>query len=310
MKNCIGMELPRNSEVIFQSGDFCYKFIWNWAKWPEELKGCQVSGVFCDKNDQVYVFNRTERTPIAVFFPDGTFERAFGSGLFVHPHGIFINDKGNLWCADDRGHVIREITPEGEPVRTLGTGIPSDSGYEEGVPWPKDLDTIKRAAPPFNRPTRLVEAPWGELYASDGYANASIHRFSADGTLLQTWGGCGTEPGHFKLPHGIWADIRERIWVTDRENNRTQIFTKEGGFITSFDRMLYPSEIWSDNEKYVYVSEAYGGMTVFDMDLKIVAQIGHYMSQIYAHSICGDRKGNIYFGMIDGVWNLAKMERI
>lgn len=310
MKNCIGKDLPRNSEVIFRSGDFCYKFIWNWAKWPKELKECQVSGVFCDKNDQLYAFNRTENEPIAVFNPDGTFDRAFGSGLFVHPHGIFINNKGNIWCADDRGHVIKEIAPNGDLIRTLGTGIPSDSGYEEGVQWPKDLDTIKRAAPPFNRPTRLVEAPWGDLYASDGYANASVHRFSADGTLIRTWGGCGTQHGHFKLPHGIWADIRERIWVTDRENNRTQLFTKEGEFIRSFDHMLYPSEIWSDNEKYIYVSEAYGGMTVFDMDLNVVAQIGHYMSQIYSHSICGDSQGNIYFGMIDGEWNLAKMERM
>ena len=297
------------SEVYFRSGSFTYRYEWDWVRWPERLKGCQVSGVFCDADDMLYVFNRTPDDPIVVFDPEGRFVRSFGAGEFVHPHGIFITREGNLWCADDRGHVIKLLSPQGEVLQVLGTGVPSDSGYDETVPWPQDLDTIRRAAPPFNRPTRLVQAPWGELYASDGYANASVHRFTSGGVLLQTWGGCGKAPGTFRLPHGIWADSRERIWVADRENDRVQIFTKDGRFLTSFKQMLYPSEFWSDGE-YMYVAEATGGVSIFDLDLNRVAQIGYYMSQLYPHSICGDRQGNLYLGMMQGNWNLARLERI
>ena len=34
-------------------------------------------------------------------------------------------------------------------------------------------------------------SPQGDLYVSDGYGNSRVHRFSADGTLVQSWG----EPG-------------------------------------------------------------------------------------------------------------------
>ena len=48
---------------------------------------------------------------------------------------------------------------------------------------------------PFNRPTRLAVAPSGELYVSDGYGNARVHRLAADGKLVQSWGEPGTQPG-------------------------------------------------------------------------------------------------------------------
>lgn len=305
----IGKDLKRNGEVYFRSGEFSYRYRWDWARWPDYLKDCVVSGVACDSENNVYAFNRTEKWPVAVFDPEGNFVRSFGEGLFIYPHGISAAAGDNFWCADDRRHVVKLLSKTGEVLKTIGTGIPSDSGYDGSVPWPHDLDTIKRAAPPFNRPTRIVESPWGDLYAADGYANAAVHRFSHDLKLIRTWGGRGTEYGKFRLPHGIWADVRERIWVADRENNRVQLFTKDGDFITSFDHMLYPSEIWS-NGKHVYVSEAYGGLSIFDLDLNIVAQIGHYMSQLYSHSIGGDKNGNLYLGMIDGKCNLCKLERV
>ena len=78
---------------------------------------------------------------------------------------------------------------------------------------------------PFNKPTDLARAPNGELYISDGYGNSSVHRFTADGTLIQSWGEPGTGPGQFNLPHGVWVD-GDRVYVADRQNNRVQIFTQ------------------------------------------------------------------------------------
>ena len=60
---------------------------------------------------------------------------------------------------------------------------------------PGNLTTIQHGAEPFNRPTRLSVATNGDLFVSDGYGNARIHRFSADGTLQQSWGGPGKGTG-------------------------------------------------------------------------------------------------------------------
>jgi len=49
----------------------------------------------------------------------------------------------------------------------------------------------------------VAVAPDGELYVCDGYGNARVHRFKADGTLIQSWGEPGIGPGQFNLPHGV-----------------------------------------------------------------------------------------------------------
>ena len=52
----------------------------------------------------------------------------------------------------------------------------------------------------------------------------------------------GREPGHFRLPHGIDVDVRDRVWVADRENARVQLFSNEGEFLREWPNRLRPAE--------------------------------------------------------------------
>ena len=53
----------------------------------------------------------------------------------------------------------------------------------------------------------------------------------ADGTLEKPWGMPGkTAPGKFHVPHGVWVHTDGHVLVADRENNRIQTFSPEGGF--------------------------------------------------------------------------------
>ena len=63
---------------------------------------------------------------------------------------------------------------------------------------------------------------------TDGYGNARVHKFAADGTYLFSWGEPGTGPGQFALPHGVWIDRRGRVLICDRENDRVQVFDQAG----------------------------------------------------------------------------------
>jgi hypothetical protein len=40
-------------------------------------------------------------------------------------------------------------------------------------------------------PTDIDLTPSGEMFITDGYGNARVHKFAADGTLVMSWG----EPG-------------------------------------------------------------------------------------------------------------------
>src|SRR6185369_3048668 len=116
---------------------------------------------------------------------------------------------------------------EGKLLLTLGTsGKPSDTGID-GI----DYRTIKRVGAPFHRPTNIALAADGSIYASDGYGNARVHKFAADGKLLFSWGEPGSGPGQFHVPHGIAVDPNGTVFVADRENSRIQLFTSEGKFL-------------------------------------------------------------------------------
>ena len=178
--------------------DFGYEADDQWAKLPAGWSWTEAVAVATDNEDRVFVFNRGEH-PVVIFARDGTFLGSWGEGLFVRPHGLFIGPDNTVYCTDDTDHTVRAFTPEGRLLLTLGTsGRPSDTGATS-----IDYRTIQRAGPPFHYPTNLALGPTGDLYITDGYGNARVHRFTPDGRLLQSWGEPGSGPGQFHVPHGV-----------------------------------------------------------------------------------------------------------
>jgi DNA-binding beta-propeller fold protein YncE len=199
----------------------------------------------------VYVFLRGPQ-PVRVYEPDGTFVASWGQGTFVRPHGIFIGPDDTVYCADDHDHSVRAFTLDGQLLLTLGTrGRPSDTGATS-----IDYRTIRRAGPPFHYPTNLAIGPSGDLYVSDGYGNARVHRFAPDGTLIQSWGEPGSGPGQFHVPHGIAVDHDGTVFVADRENRRLQLFTAEGVYRSEWNDVARPCQVFIDQKRgWIYVAE-------------------------------------------------------
>lgn len=311
------MSVPVKSEVIFRAQNYIYRYQDDWIQWPTYMRDHVVSGLYCARNGDLYVTTRNPDYPFLVFSRDGEYLRTFGKELgFTGTHGPYITDEGHIWICDTGKSIAMELDLEGHILRTFGReGCPSDTGYDPTIPYPQNMRSIKRAAGPFNRPTRMIPAPNGELYASDGYGNAAIHRFTADGELIQSWGAPGNEPGHFCLPHSIWIDPNGNVWVADRDNYRVQIFTCDGKLIRTHERMFHPqhqrgpADLWGD-EHHVYVSLQYGGIAVFNLEFEWEAVIGHSLMLPMGHSMCGDRQGNLYVGMLNTNETVIRLERL
>ena len=102
----------------------------------------------------------------------------------------------------------------------------------------------------------------GEIFIADGYANARVHKFTADGKLIMSWGDPGSGDGQFNLPHGVWIDRQGRVLVSDRENDRVQVFTQDGKFVSSWPTKLSgPALMYVVDEDIVYIPEPNGGMS-------------------------------------------------
>jgi hypothetical protein len=198
--------------LVLSDGEFHYEVLDNWAKLPAEVRLGDVAAIAVDAHDRVYLFTRGD-DPMVVLDRDGNPLRTWGRGLFRHAHGVHFGEDGYLYCTDDGDHTVRKCTPEGRLV--LEIGIPGQA-------------TAFMSGSPFNQCTHTALSPRGEIYVSDGYGNACVHKFAPDGRLLKSWGRSGCSPGEFYVPHNIVCDAAGWVFVADRENHRIQVFDGDG----------------------------------------------------------------------------------
>lgn len=211
-----------------------------------------VTGVAVDGQDRVHVLRR-DFPQVTVLSPEGKVIGRWGSTLIsARPHLISISSE-RVVIADDGGHRVFVFDLQGALLLILGDGMPSDTGYPQGVPQEFALDAMT-GGPPFCRPTKGV---WldGALYVSDGYRNCRLHRFSATGMLTASWGAPGVAPGEFHVPHAVTADRSGRLLVCDRENDRVQVFSPNGAVLDIWTEVQRPTDLAEDAEGCFWLTE-------------------------------------------------------
>jgi sugar lactone lactonase YvrE len=231
-----------------------YLTIDGWAKLPEGRTWGQTSQLSLDRDGNVWVAERCggstcvghTEAPILEFDPFGKLVKSFGAGLFVVPHGIFIDRDGNVWATDSqggdgKGHQVFKFSPDGKVLMTLGkAGVAGDGP-----------DT-------FNRPSAVAVASNGDIFVGDGHggdSNARIVKFSKDGKFIKTWGKKGSAPGELSTPHSLAFDSKGRLFVADRENHRVQIFNQDGEYLDQWKQFGAASGIFIDKNDIIYVAD-------------------------------------------------------
>jgi sugar lactone lactonase YvrE len=281
--------------TVVGSGSHTYEVHEDWAQLPEGVDLLAAS-VTVDSNDNVYCFSRVKEHPVVVFDRDGRFLRSWGAGLFAFPHTIRVDRDDNLWIVDRDHAQMMLFTKDGKLLRTLGTkGFRSATGVAPDDFRSEAFQKVTHGGPPFNLPTDIDVARSGEMFVTDGYGNARVHKFSADGTLLKSWGEPGTGPGEFRLPHGVWIDRRGRVLIADRENDRVQVFDQEGRLLQIWPtKLIGPAVFYVDDEDVVYIVEHNSGMvSVLTLDGERLAHWGDAAFRS-CHGIWADSRGDLY----------------
>jgi hypothetical protein len=213
-----------NATTLVGSGRHTFEVHEDWARLPAHIELLAAS-VTVDSKDRVYGFSRSKEHPVVVFDREGNFLSSWGAGLFAFPHTIRADEDDNLWLVDrDHGQMML-FTTEGKLLRTIGTrGFRSDTGVAADDFRSDGYRRVTHGGGPFNLPTDIDIAASGEMFVTDGYGNARVHKFAADGTHLLSWGEPGTGPGQFNLPHAVWITRDGRLLIADRENDRIPVF--------------------------------------------------------------------------------------
>jgi len=237
-----------------------YRAVEGWAELPDGREWGATSAVYpATDGEHIWVAERcganlcvdSDVDPVLLFDQEGNVVRSFGAGLIAWPHGIFVDDEGNVWIADavgyapvpeGWGHVVYKFSPEGELLMTLG---------EKGVAG----DGPDR----FTKPSDILVAPNGDIFVADGHdadGNNRIVKFNADGQFLMEWGTTGSENGAFRDPHALAMDSQGRLFVGDRGNSRIQIFDQEGNHLATWTQFGRPSGLFIDDDDTLYAADS------------------------------------------------------
>jgi hypothetical protein len=174
-----------------------------------------VSWIAADREGLIYLLQRGDKAdPVIVMNRAGKVLRTWGRGLYTMPHAIRVDPRGNVWTTDAASSMVYKFSPDGKKLMQIEVG---------GQPTPCRNN--------FCGTTDIAFARNGHLFISDGYSNARILEYTADGTKVREWGSSGTGPGQFRLPHSIQIDDNDVIYVADRENGRIERFDTRGTFL-------------------------------------------------------------------------------
>ena len=171
-------------------------------------------GIAVDRRGNVFVVDsRNER--IVKFDGAGNGVAAWGrhgrgKGAFDSPTGIAVDNSGNVFVADTGNNRIQKFDNNGKYLTRWGEGG----------------EAVGRFDSPIGLAVEATSTSVVIVYVADSSGNR-IQKFAfhpgGDNTMT-AFGSEGTANGKLRGPLGVAVDSQRRVFVTDSQNDRVQVF--------------------------------------------------------------------------------------
>ncbi len=265
---------------ILGTGDHTYEWQGDWAKLPDGKAFGETHAVVELADGRILIHNASPTgDATCAFDPDGKFITSWGKPFAKGAHGMDLrteDGKEVLYLAPTTQHKVVKTTTDGQVLTTLEYPRQARDA-RAGRPVP-DYTSASKYVPTFTAFGPAAGSSAGDFYVADGYGQSYVHRYAADGTYLQSWGGLGTDPGKLNCPHGIWLDTREgrepTLVVADRANVRLQWFTLDGKYLRTVDHDLRHPCHFHQRGGDLLVPDLKGRVTLFDRDDNLICHLG------------------------------------
>ena len=204
------------------------------------------------------------------------------------PQALAIGPDGSVYVADQGSHVVQVFGPDGVFRREFGIAG-TKPGQLSGV-------------------GALAVAGDGSVLVADG-ANR-IDRFDANGQLMNSWGGTGSDVGKFRFGGGSGntaaaggglAVSGDAVYVADTGNDRIQRFTLDGGHgaeIVPPGQLANPRGIAVRRTRLFVADDQHHRLVVFDTGghlLRAVGQNGSGPGQLnFPYGVATDAPGRVF----------------
>ena len=200
----------------------------------------QPWGVTINQKNELFLVERGGNT-VSIFNPKHEKVSSFGcygsgNGQLHHPSGIAIDDNGDILVADAGNNRIQKFSSNGKFKAAVGA---RGNGQLQ-----------------FHCPVGIKIHPLTKrIYVGD-CSNHRIQILNPDLSYFSSFGSRGSDPGQLEYPWDVAFDSANYVYVTDRWNNRIQVFTEDGKLLrqigTGKGKLNHPGMITiSENELYV-----------------------------------------------------------
>lgn len=308
LMGCGGQPAPPPAETPAAMPTFAVDA--KWPSLPADWKWGEALGVAVDPQQHLWL---TTGGRVGEFDQNGAFIQSWDARgpnqEWTVIHGLFVDARGNVWVGARDEHQILKYSRDGKLLLTIG---------RRGQTGGSNSDAL------LGRPSEMYVTPdTNEVFVADGYTNRRVIVFDGDtGRYLRHWGAYGkppedvprtpradddtTTPPFFTVVHGITGSTDGLIYVGDRQNNRVQVFKRDGTFVrertirpgsgAAFALSLSPEP----DQRYIYVADgmAHKVWVVRRGDLEVLGAIG---SEGLApgqfgvpHNLATDGQGNLY----------------
>ena len=320
------------------------------ASWPLELPNHwllgQVGGLAVDSRGHIWALERPgsltadeldaaadpprslcciAAKPVLEFDSSGRLLQAWGGPGQGYDwpkseHGIHVEKNGNVWIGGNSptDRQVIKFSNDGRFLLQIGhpSSDPMDSARTDILGRPAGIDVDEAAH---------------EAYIADGYGNRRVIVFDSEtGAIKRFWGAYGNKPTdaasgayspaaapaqQFGNPvHCVHLSADGLVYVCDRSNNRIQVFTKAGKFISEFfvrKETLGQGSAWDlafsadAAQSFLYVADGQDNVIwiLQRSDGKILGQFGRNGRNAgqfhWVHQIAADAAGAIYTGEVD-----------
>jgi sugar lactone lactonase YvrE len=180
----------------------------------------QPGGIAFGRDGSIYVADQANQRvqrlsprgePITAWGNYGTAVGEFGGnsspkGRGGGPHFLAFNSHGDLYTTEASVGRVQKFKPDGTFLLAWGDNEvgPGHFGGHKGMPGPLAIAVDHK----------------DQVWVTS--TNHHVQQFTAEGRFVRRVGGAGSEPGQFRLPHGLAFDSKHYLYVADARNSRIQ----------------------------------------------------------------------------------------
>lgn len=216
-----------------------------------------------DASGRIVLINTGPANNVIIYGADGKVVATWGT-TYPGVHGLAIvkdADGECLWLTDHDRHEVIKTTIDGKELKV--------------IPWPASVALYTKADE--YKPTDIELSDDGSFYVCDGYGQAMILHYGADGKLIKAFGGKGNAAHQLNTPHGCAIDRRDPakplLVVASRGHKALKRFTLAGDYV---DTIPMPGADVCDVQvhgKLLYVPNLNGYVSILDEQNRVVSNL-------------------------------------